>query len=267
MVVRVHESGNPVADIPIQEFVNGELRVLAVTTKSGLAIVEVARSRQEVGNWTAAFVVACDGSTAVLLVPEGGDLPVSTDQCDRSSLGRLHWGSEERLVVALGGDPVMEVMAAEVERTSVQGVRVQLGPVLSRRRRRSHPPRSRGSGRIADPLERLRRAAAHIQRRPTGRPPIRRRTHLLLHTRRRIGCRPADREGLGIRRASRGVARSGEAGQVFGFRARYLKGSYPSRNRPSAPFYSPEIPDHLAGMLPTQPAPAEAVIGSRSGIG
>ena len=131
MVVRVHEDGNPTADVPIQEFVDGNLRVLAVTASSGLAVVDAARSRLDIGSWTSAFVVTCDGATVVLIVPEGGNLPASTDQCARTSLGRLNWGAEERLVVALGQNPAMDVMAAEVQRTSGQGVRFQVGPVLS----------------------------------------------------------------------------------------------------------------------------------------
>lgn len=131
MVVRVHQNGSPKADVQVQDFVNGDLRVLAVTAPSGLAVVEAARSRLELGSWAAAFAVTCNGSSVVLFVPEGGDLPVSTDRCDRSALGTLNWGAEERLVVALGDNPDMEVMAAEAQRTSGQGLRFQAGPVLS----------------------------------------------------------------------------------------------------------------------------------------
>lgn len=131
MVVRVHQDGSPVADVPVQEFVDGDIRVLAVTSASGLAVVEVARSRLQVGRSAAAFVVACGGGPVVILVPVGADLPVDTDRCDRTSLGTLNWGVEERLVVALGQRPEMQVMATENERMLIRGFRVQLGPVLS----------------------------------------------------------------------------------------------------------------------------------------
>jgi len=131
MVVRVHQDGNPLADVPVQEFVNGDIHVLAVTSASGLAVVEVGRSRLQVGRSAVAFAVVCGGGPVVILVPAGGDLPVATDRCDRTSLGALNWGAEERLVVALGQRPAMQAMATEGERMLIRGFRVQLGPVLS----------------------------------------------------------------------------------------------------------------------------------------
>lgn len=131
MVVRVHSSGQPVAGIPIVAFINGNRRLLAITSSSGLAIVDLGRSRLVVGSRVSAFAIQCDASTEVILTPSGGTLPVATDACNRTSLGSLAWGRDERLVVALGGKPSMQVTVSEQVTMQQTGFRFQIGPVVS----------------------------------------------------------------------------------------------------------------------------------------
>jgi hypothetical protein len=115
-------------------FVDGNRRVLATTGESGLASVDLGRSRLVVGSAVSAFVIRCDQSTDVVLIPAGGSLPVATDACDRTSLGSLAWGRDERLVVSLnasGDAPVMQVTTSDRVTNEQTGFRIQLGPVVS----------------------------------------------------------------------------------------------------------------------------------------
>ncbi|MEE8487808.1 MAG: outer membrane beta-barrel protein [Gemmatimonadota bacterium] len=131
MVVRVQANGAPVTGVPIVAFIDGNRRLLATTAESGLAIVDLGRSRLIVGSRVLAFAIQCDGSTEVVLTPAGGSLPVATDECDRTSLGSLAWGRDERLVVALGDNPAMHVTASEHVTRQQTGFRIQIGPVVS----------------------------------------------------------------------------------------------------------------------------------------
>lgn len=131
MVVRVQASDRPVAGVPVVVFQQGERRVLATTAASGLAVVELGGSRLAVGSQVNAFSVQCGDTLEVMLVPLGNDLPVAGDACERSSLGSLTWGQDERLVVALGEAPAMRVTASERVRSSGTGLRVQAGPAVS----------------------------------------------------------------------------------------------------------------------------------------
>ena len=131
MVVRVQANGTPVTGVPIVAFIDGNRRLLATTAESGLAIVDLGRSRLIVGSRVLAFAIQCDGSTEVVLTPAGGSLPVATDACNRTSLGSLAWGRDERLVVALGDAPAMQVTTSENVTRQQTGFRIQVGPVVS----------------------------------------------------------------------------------------------------------------------------------------
>lgn len=131
MVVRVHANGQPVAGVSVIAFVQGNRRVLATTAASGLAIVDIGGSRLVVGSSVSAFAVRCNEVTEVMLIPAGASLPVTTDACDRVSLGSLAWGRDARLVVSLGDAPTMRVTASEAVQHAQTGFRVQAGPVVS----------------------------------------------------------------------------------------------------------------------------------------
>lgn len=131
MVVRVQADGGPVADVPVVVFQQGDRRVLAITEASGLAVVDLGRSRLSVGSSVSAYSVQCTDSIEVMLVPAGGDLPVASDTCSLTALGSLTWGQDERLLVVLGEEPAMRTTASERVRTSGSGLRFQVGPVVS----------------------------------------------------------------------------------------------------------------------------------------
>jgi hypothetical protein len=131
MVVRVQAEGGPVADVPVVVFRQGDRRVLATTSASGLAVVDLGRSRLLVGSSVSTYTVQCGDRIEVMLVPAGGDLPVASDECSRTALGALTWGQDERLLVVLGEEPAMRTTATERVRTSGMGFRFQIGPVVS----------------------------------------------------------------------------------------------------------------------------------------
>ncbi len=131
MVVRVQADGGPVADVPVVVFQQGDRRVLATTEASGLAVVDLGRSRLLAGSSVSAYSAQCAESIEVMLVPAGGDLPVMGDACSLTALGSLTWGQDERLLVVLGEEPAMRATASEQVRTSGTGFRFQIGPVVS----------------------------------------------------------------------------------------------------------------------------------------
>jgi len=131
MVVRVHANGAPLAGVPVVAFIDGNRRLLATTAGSGLAAVDLGRSRLVIGSRVSAFAIQCDESTEIVLTPAGGSLPISTDTCERTSLGSLAWGQDERLLVELGDAPAMQVNASDRVTRQQTGFRVQVGPALS----------------------------------------------------------------------------------------------------------------------------------------
>jgi len=131
MVVRVHVNGKPLSGVPVVAFMNGDRRLLATTAESGLAVVELGRSRLVVGSRVSAFAIQCDMEIEVVLTPAGGSLPIATDTCDRTNLGSLAWGRDARLVVKLGDAPAMQVNASDRVTRQQTGFRIQVGPVIS----------------------------------------------------------------------------------------------------------------------------------------
>ncbi len=131
MVARVELNGQPAPDVSFTVVSDGNLRRLATSGASGLAVIEFGRVPFSTGTQMATFGVSCDDRHEVLFVPAGAVLPVADEACVRTRLGTVVWGRSDRLEVALGDAPRLASRTAEAVTQAQFGFRAQAGPVVA----------------------------------------------------------------------------------------------------------------------------------------
>lgn len=131
MVARVEVNGQPAPDVTFAVVSDGNLRRLATSGASGLAVVEFGRVPFRAGTQMATFGVSCDDRHEVLFVPTGAVLPVADEACVLTRLGTVVWGRSDRLEVALGDAPRLASRTAEAVAQTQYGFRAQAGPVVA----------------------------------------------------------------------------------------------------------------------------------------
>lgn len=131
MVAQVEVNGQPAADVSFAVISDGNLRRLATSGASGLAVIEFGRVPFSPGTRMATFGVSCDDRHEVLFAPSGSVLPAPNEACVRTHLGSVIWGRSDRLEIALGDAPRLMSRTAEAITRAHYGFRAQAGPVLA----------------------------------------------------------------------------------------------------------------------------------------
>lgn len=131
MVARVEVNGQPAPDVSFAVISNGNLRRLATSGASGLAVIEFGRVPFSAGTRMATFGVSCNDRHEVLFAPTGAVLPVADEACVRTRLGSVVWGRSDRLEVKLGDAPLLTSRTADAVTRARYGFRAQAGPVVA----------------------------------------------------------------------------------------------------------------------------------------
>lgn len=131
MVARVEVNGQPAPDVSFAVISDGNLRRLATSGASGLAVIEFDRVPFSAGTRMATFGVSCNDRHEVLFAPGGVALPLADEACVRTHLGYVVWGRSDRLDVALGDAPRLASRTAESVVQAEYGFRAQAGPVVA----------------------------------------------------------------------------------------------------------------------------------------
>lgn len=131
MVARVEVNGQPAPDVSFAVISDGNLRRLATSGASGLAVIEFDRVPFSTGTRMATFGVSCNDRHEVLFAPGGAPLPLADEACVRTHLGYVVWGRSDRLDVTLGDAPRLASRTAESVVQAGYGFRAQAGPVVA----------------------------------------------------------------------------------------------------------------------------------------
>jgi hypothetical protein len=131
MLARVEADGRPVADVTFSVVIDGNLRRLATSGSSGLAVIEFNRVPLDAGTRMATFAVSCDDRQEILFARPAATLPVAGEACVRTRLGTVVWGRVDRLLVTLGEAPRLTSRVAEAVVRAQYGFRAQAGPVVA----------------------------------------------------------------------------------------------------------------------------------------
>ena len=131
MVARVEVNGEPAPDVSFAVISDGNLRRLATSGESGLAVIEFGRVPVSTGTQMAVFGVSCDDRHEVLFAPTAAVLPAGDEACVRTRLGTIVWGRSDRLEVTLGDAPRVVSRTADTVVRARYGFRAQAGPVVA----------------------------------------------------------------------------------------------------------------------------------------
>lgn len=131
MVARVEVNGQPAPDVSFAVISDGNLRRLATSGASGLAVIEFGRVPFSTGTRMATFGVSCDDRHEVLFAPTRAVLPVPDEACVRTRLGSVVWGRSDRLEIMLGDAPHLTSRTADAVVRARYGFRAQAGPVVA----------------------------------------------------------------------------------------------------------------------------------------
>lgn len=131
MVAQVEVNGRAAPDVSFAVISDGNLRRLATTGTSGLAVIEFGRVPFSTGTRMATFGVSCDDRHEVWFVPSGTVVPAPDDACARTRLGSVVWGRSDRLEITLGDAPRLTSRTADAVTRATYGFRAQAGPVLA----------------------------------------------------------------------------------------------------------------------------------------
>lgn len=131
MVARVVIDGRPAPDVSFSAISDGNLRLLATSGASGLAVIEFGRVPVSAGTRMATFGVSCEDRHEVLFATSQATLPRPKQGCVRTRLGSVVWGRSDRLEVALGDAPRVTSRTAEAVAEARYGFRAQVGPVVA----------------------------------------------------------------------------------------------------------------------------------------
>lgn len=131
MLARVEADGQPAADVTFSAITDGNVRRLATSGSSGLAVIEFGRVPLRTGTRMVTFAVRCDDQYEILFASSAATLPVAGEGCERTHLGSVVWGRADRLEVTLGRTPRMTSRTAETVVQAQYGFRVQAGPVVA----------------------------------------------------------------------------------------------------------------------------------------
>lgn len=131
MLARVEADGRPIADVTFSVITDGNVRRLATSGSSGLAVIEFGRVPLRTGTRVAAFALSCGDRHEVWFASSAATLPVAGEGCLRTRLGTVVWGRADRLEISLGQTPRLTSRTAEAVVRARYGFRVQAGPVVA----------------------------------------------------------------------------------------------------------------------------------------
>jgi hypothetical protein len=131
MVARVEVDGQPMADVTFSVVTGGQIRRLATSGSSGLAVIEFGRVPIAAGTRMTAVAQSCGDRHDVVFARTAAALPVRDASCTRTNLGSIAWGRVDRLEVTLGDSPRLASRAAAAVVQAEYGFRAQAGPVVA----------------------------------------------------------------------------------------------------------------------------------------
>lgn len=131
MLARVQTDGRPTAEVSFDAYAGGNVRRLAITGSSGLAVIEFERARISAGTRVSVFAVTCDDRNQIVFSRSVAALPEPSEDCRRDRLGEIVWYRTDRLEVVLGESPRMTGRTASSVVRAQSGLRFQAGPVVA----------------------------------------------------------------------------------------------------------------------------------------